>query len=114
MVFGTTNPGDPDFDSRATWFAADKVVELRLPYQAIGFSDPSSLQAYRIERDGSVSTETVARVGITVVVRDDSFETAGYGWEPWQSVEWHERHKAGIQVFEQALHSANALSSDRG
>ena len=86
---------------------------MRLPYQAIGFSDPSSLQAYRIQMDGSVTLETVDRVGITVVVGDQTFPTAGYAWEPWQSVEWHERQKAGIQAFSDALHSTNAIPSEQ-
>jgi hypothetical protein len=114
MVFGTSDPADSKFDSRTTWAASGAVVELRLPYQAIGISDPSSLQAYRIGIDGSVSTETVERVGITLVVSDVAYPTAGYAWEPWQSVEWHERPKAGIQMFSEALHTANVILSDRG
>jgi hypothetical protein len=114
MVFGTSDPADPEFDSRTTWAASGEVIEVRLPYQAIGFSDPSSLQAYRIGLDGSVSTETVDRVGITAVVGAVGYRTAGYAWEPWQSVEWHERQKAGIEAFENALYSANAILADRG
>ena len=114
MVFGTADPLDSEFDSRTMWSAAGKVVEMRLPYQAIGFSDPSSLQAYRIEKDGSVVTETVDRVGITVVVEGRAYETSGYGWEQWQTVAWHERHKAGIQVFKEALLDTNDLPPVRG
>ena len=107
MVFGTTDPSDEDFDSRSTWSADGKVIELRLPYQAIGFSDASSLQAYRIEPDGSVGTDTVDRVGITIVVGDEVFETAGYAWEPWQIPAWHERIKDGGEVFAEAVIAAN-------
>jgi hypothetical protein len=107
MLFGSSDPNDPAFDSRTTWAAQALVVEVRLPFQAIGFSDPSSLQGYRILRDGSVDTETVDRVGITVVHGGEVFGTAGYGWEPWQQPAWHERLKAGTDVFATAIITAN-------
>jgi hypothetical protein len=107
MVFGTSDPSDADFDSRSTWSAKEKVIELRVPYQAIGFADPSSLQAYRIDADGSVGTETVVRVGIAIVVGEEVFETTGYAWEAWQTPEWHERMKDGVDVLATALIAAN-------
>ena len=108
MVRGTSDVDDEEFDSRSTWLARGKVIELRLPYQAIGFSDASSLQAYRIGHDGSTSTETVDRVGITIVVGDAVFTTTGYVWEPWQLPVWHERIKDGGEVFAEAVIAANS------
>jgi hypothetical protein len=111
MVFGTSDVGDENFDSRSTWSARGTVIELRLPYQAIGFSDASSLQAYRIGRDGTVTTDTVDRVGITVAVGDEVFATAGYAWEPWQTPAWHERIKDGVEVFAEAVIAANTAAT---
>jgi len=96
LRFGTTDPHDPNFDSRASWSAAGNVIELRLPYMAIGFSDPSSLQAYRITPEGQIETETISHLGITVVSNNQLHTTNGYTWEPWQHVTWHERPKAGL------------------
>mgnify|MGYP001812105992 CR=1 FL=1 len=107
MVFGTTDPSDGGFDSRSTWSASETVIELRIPYPAIGFADPSSLQAYRINADGSIGTEPVERVGIAIVAGDEVFETKGYAWEPWQVPAWHERLKVGADVFAEAVIAAN-------
>jgi hypothetical protein len=107
MIFGTSDPSAADFDSRSTWAADAKVIELRIPYLAIGFSDPSSLQAYRISADGSLTTHTVERVGITIVAGDEVFETAGYAWEQWQKPTWHERIKAGSHVLAEQIIAAN-------
>ena len=112
MIFGSSDPAAPEFDSRATWNAAGSVIELRVPYQAIGFSDPSSLQAYRIDADGAVSTEVVDHIGITVAHAGDVHETGGYVWEPWQSPSWHERRKAGSDVLAAAFERANRLFED--
>ncbi len=102
MRYGTTDPSSGDYDSRVTW-AAGECIEIRLPYQAIGFSDPSSLQALRVSRDGSLTTETVDRVGITIALGPELYETNGYGWDPWQKATWHERLKSGIEDYRQAL-----------
>ncbi len=110
MVFGSSDPDSGEFESRATWNAKGNVIEVRLPYMAIGFSDPSSLQALRIHADGTASTETVARVGITVVLGDDVLVTNGYAWGPWQRASWHERLKAGAWRFAEAVIAANASS----
>jgi len=108
LVSGISDPDSPHFDSRATWNGVGNVIEIRLPYQAIGFSDPSSLKAYRIDDDGTVATQNVERVGITVVEFGVEHVTAGYAWEPWQTPTWHERLKAGSGVLREALEEANS------
>lgn len=100
---GTSDPDDPAFDSRAAWQASGTFVELRLPYAAIGFADPSSLRAYRPHRDGTVTTEPVERVGIVVVLQGERHDTRGYAWEGWQAVTWSERPKAGIERIAEAV-----------
>ena len=109
MIFGTSDPAAPEFDSRASWNGSGSIIEVRLPYQAIGFADPSSMLAYRVGIDGEVSTEPVERVGITVAHAGDVYETAGYAWEPWQSPSWHERLKAGAGALVVAFERANSF-----
>jgi len=103
MIRGSSDPDDPRFDSRATWQKQETFLEVRVPYAAIGFSDPSSLQAYRVSREGDITTEQVERVGIVVVAGGEAHETGGYAWEPWQSVGWRERPKAGIDQLRQVV-----------
>jgi hypothetical protein len=56
-----------------------------------------------VSPDGSLTTETVARVGIDVALGPELYETNGYGWDPWQKATWHERLKSGIDDYRQAL-----------
>ena len=102
LRFGTADPADPRFDCRVTWAAGD-CVEVRLPYALIGFADPSSLRALVVRRDGTLTTSPVDRVGLQVAVGRELADTSGYAWEPWQTVDWHEREKAGIGVFSAAV-----------
>ncbi len=108
MTFGKSNPEAAGFDSRATWYSEGNVIEIRLPHQAIGFSDPSSLQAYVINNDRSIDTHTVERIRITLALDGEVFETAGYMWEPWQTVQWHERIKSGTETFAGAVITSNS------
>jgi hypothetical protein len=102
MKYGSADPAAADGDCRATWCAGD-CLEIRLPYEAIGFSDPSSLLALRVGTDGTLSTEAVGRVGISVAVGETVYPTQGYAWEPWQKVAWHERLKSGVEVYAETL-----------
>ena len=102
LRFGTADPADPRFDCRATWAAGD-CVEIRLPYALIGFADPSSLRALVVSRDGAPGTSPVGRVGLDVAVGEEVATTSGYAWDPWQTVVWHEREKAGLDVFATAV-----------
>ncbi len=99
LLRGTSDPRDVRFDSRTTWQGNGQVLELRLPYQGIGFADPSSLQAVVVGLDGEIGTTDVERVGIVVDVAGATTQTAGYAWEPWQSVTWHQRPKANLDLL---------------
>ena len=103
LIAGTSDPADPAFDARATFAVNGTTIEMRLPYTMIGLADPSSLQAYRIGDDGSVSTRPVERVGLDVVVNNLAIPTNGYAWDPWQSVTWHERLKVGAEQYAEAM-----------
>ena len=90
--------------------AADgKVVEVRLPWALLGYSDPSSLMLLEVHPNGPATTLKGGRVGIAVV-SDGSplMKTSGYAWNPWQSVAWNERKKAGFDDLASTMH---ALSS---
>lgn len=100
---GTTDPDAIDFDSEVLWSARGTVVELRLPWMMIGFADPSSRQALVPAGDGSLSTVTVERLGVTVATGDAVEKTAGYAWEDWSRVFWHERLKAGVDGLADAI-----------
>ena len=91
-VVWTDNPHD------VLAFAAGKgtIIELRLPYMLLGFSDPSSHKLFIQRADGKVETTDFKRVGIGIYAGDSLLETSGFSWDPWDTVKWHERRKAGF------------------
>jgi hypothetical protein len=97
-----------DTDSRTLGEREEEVVELRVPWALLGFADPSS-RTLVLPRRGDIATEQLrpgATLGIEVFDRDgDPLGEAagGYGWEPWQSVTWSERLKAGADTLGDAF-----------
>jgi hypothetical protein len=71
-----------------------RVVEVRIPWALLTFSDPSSLQVWVPHRDATITARTAPGVKVTVAAGDEAVNGT-YTWEPWQSVQWHERRKAG-------------------
>jgi len=95
LGFGSGDPASPDFDARNLVDAHGRVVELRIPWALLGFSDPSSHAVVTLDRaDGALTSTVVGRTGIVVVASGSTpLITRGYDWENWNRVAWHERMK---------------------
>lgn len=99
--------GPESQDARNLVDGNGNVVELRIPYAMLGYSDPSSNQVLVPHFDGTMSSKTVGRVGIAVAEGQQRLATTGYAWPQWQSVQWHERKKAGWPIFAAEFAKAN-------
>jgi len=108
LPIGNADPGSDDFDNRTLVAADGKVIELRLPWALLGFSDPSSLLLYEEHPKGPVSTVKAGRVGIAVFSDRSLLRTNGYAWEPWQRITWHERRKAGFDELGSTMRRLSA------
>lgn len=104
---GTGDPESASFDSRASWEMDGADIELRIPWMAVGYSDPSSKQALVVRPDGTIGSTDVGRLGITVTAGADTVKTDGYDWDGWNRAAYHERLKAGIDTFAQAVDRAH-------
>ena len=98
---GSGDPDSDDFDQRTLIAAKGPVIEIRVPWALLGFSDPSSLTLYDEQASGPTATLKAGRVGIAVAgAGEPLLRTGGYAWEPWQRVGWAERRKAGFDELD--------------
>jgi len=100
MKPGITDPSDPKFDSLADWYAKGDVLEVRIPWTMLGYTDPSTLRVwdYPYEADGIKSVKadglrvypTVRNPGQT---SPEEVEPLDYSWNGWEQPTYHERKK---------------------
>ncbi len=102
LTQGTTDRTDPMFDSRVSWQMSGDHLEVRVPWQGIGISDPSKRQAYRIDDDKLVTTTEVERILVTAASGGRLEALGEYSWEPWDQVTWHQVPKSGIELISDA------------
>jgi hypothetical protein len=119
---GNTDPAKPDYDSNAMWQANGNVLEMRIPWMLLGFSDPSTLSAISYKDTGSVNLESVKVKGVRIVpwiVKKDTHEVMGlegtspypvsklpfYTWKSWEDtdVKYVERPKQSYYIMQKAM-----------
>ncbi|HKI92752.1 MAG TPA: hypothetical protein VJ986_10675, partial [Gaiellaceae bacterium] len=105
--FGRLGFGSTAADSRNLVDGRGKVLELRIPWSDLGYSDPSSNTVLVPHMNGTLTTRTVGRVGIDLAEGAQRLHTRGYAWSPWQTVQWHERLKAGWSILAAEFARAN-------
>ncbi|MFS0556626.1 hypothetical protein [Brevibacillus sp. 179-C9.3 HS] len=117
LIRGTTNAQDPQYDSRTAWQAKGKVVELRVPWMLLGFTDPSSLSVMSYDDDGKTfTTKTTKGIRILPILVDTATkQIVGqkahavtklpmYTWPGWEEVRYHERKKQSYSILKKAFH----------
>ncbi len=93
----------PIWRQRLVWTTVAAIAVTLIVGLVRNIVDPSSLQAFVVDSEGLVTTETVERVGISIAVGEEIAVTEGYVWEPWNVVGWQDRPKAGIDVLANQL-----------
>lgn len=102
LRYGTADPNDPAYDSRADFRFGDGFAEIRLPWMLIGFMDPSS-KLVRGDHYASNSIVPLTTDGIRIgVCRGGSSETVPmslYTWANWGRPETEERLKESYYLL---------------
>jgi hypothetical protein len=98
LIEGSTDPASPRFDSRAQVWRHGTTLQLRLPWAALGFSDPSSRLVWVLAPDGTVTTRAIEQIGLTVRL-DDREVRSTERWDTWNTVTSHQRVKNGAPAL---------------
>ena len=104
MPWGTTDPASPRFDDRNLVDGRGGVLEIALPWGMLSVSDPSTHRLSVVGLDGKVTTRVISSLGISIAVAGEPLvRTGGYRWKGWDTVQWHERRKAGWPILQRAF-----------
>jgi hypothetical protein len=110
MNFGITDPSHPEFDSLADWYAEGDVLEIRIPWTLLGYTDPSTLRVwdYPYEAD-SVEAVRIENLRVYPAVRPGGgarpadIDPLTYTWEGWEQPTYHERRKESYAILSKAF-----------
>ncbi len=104
MPWGTTDPASPQFDDRHLIDGSGTVLEIALPWSMMTFADPSTHRLYVVtpnpDDKKTITTRKTTRLGISIAVEGQPLlRTQGFTWKDWDTVQWHERRKAGWPIL---------------
>lgn len=120
LLRGNSNPSNPDYHSKTMWQAKGNVLEIRIPWMLLGFSDPSSLQVLSYQGTKKPDFEQVQGLRIVPwIVEKDTKQVLGlegndpypvsklplYTWKRWEdkNVEYVERPKQSYYILQKAM-----------
>lgn len=106
MKQGISDPNDPSYNSLADWYAKDDILEIRIPWMLLGFTDPSTKLVWKYPyQAGSIQPIATEGVRIEPFVQSDSgtersTEPVFYQWENWNEPSYHERKKQSYDILQ--------------
>lgn len=120
MREGITDPENPEFDNLADWHAEGDVLEIRIPWMLLGFTDPSSHQVWDYPYEAG-EFRPVTSEGLRIYPalrpagdpREQEIEALSYSWEDWEQPASHERKKKGFDTLSEAFRTGKQLEEPR-
>jgi hypothetical protein len=108
MKTGITDPSDPEFDSLADWYAKGDVLEVRIPWMMLGYTDPSKLQVWDYPYKASEVTPVESdELRVYPAIRSEGqlveVEPLSYYWQSWNEPNYHERKKQSYSILREAF-----------
>ncbi|OXM82842.1 hypothetical protein [Paenibacillus rigui] len=106
---GTTDPSRDEFNNLADWYVSGSVIEIRVPWMMLGFTDPSQHKAWRYPYEaGALKFDEVKAIrvephGGTAPGGVEKQEPLVYKWDDWDKVAYHERLKKSYPILQAAF-----------
>ena len=115
MRRGITDPASPEFNNLADWYAEGDVLEIRIPWMLLGFTDPSQHlvwnNLYEADETESVKTEGLRIYPGTGASGGDTQSVAPlhYSWSNWDEPAYHERRKKSFEILKRQYKNGDRL-----
>lgn len=124
LLRGNSDPSQPDYQSKTMWQARGNVLEIRIPWMLLGFSDPSSHSVINYEAPTQsklkVSKTEGVRILPWIVKKGEATSQEGkkpylvsklpmYTWKGWEDkdVQYVERPKQSYYMMQKAMREVN-------
>jgi hypothetical protein len=120
MRKGISDPSSPEFNNLADWYVEGSVLEIRIPWMLLGFTDPSSLQVWGYPYESN-EFEPVTTEGLRVYPalrpargsQPTEVEPTEYAWEGWYQPAFYERKKKSFDIMRESFRTGKKLEEPR-
>jgi hypothetical protein len=113
MQPGVTNLESPEFDNLADYHVAGDVLEIRIPWMMLGFTDPSTHMVWDdLYATGEISPVATEELRVYPALTTAEGQSTGdttdvdpltYEWEDWDEPNFHERKKKSYGILREAF-----------
>lgn len=105
LVYGISDPNHKDFNSLSDFYSNGSMVEIRIPWGLLNFSDPSLMMIHKdyYEHYG-VESYPINKIYIGVGTKDQTIPFGSFELKGWNNkVVYHERLKKSYDIIKNAL-----------
>jgi hypothetical protein len=103
---GTTDPNSAEYNNLSDWFGSGSVLEIRLPWLLLGFTDPSTHTVWRYPYEaGAFLMEESKAVRVEPHLSGvlSPVKPVAYKWDGWNKPTSHERFKQSYIILKEAF-----------
>ncbi|MDX6381580.1 MAG: hypothetical protein QOI57_2604, partial [Rubrobacteraceae bacterium] len=112
---GVTDPESTEFNNLADWYSKGNVLEIRIPWMLLGFTDPSAHKVWdNLYSAGEISPVETKELRVYPALIDTSevsdaqeknvsLEPIHYKWNGWETPSFHERQKKSYPIMREAF-----------
>jgi len=113
LIPGNSNPSSSEYNSLADYNVSARLIEVRIPWMMLGFTDPSTHQVWAYPQGLAAMTAIKSPgFGLQLLVADANGSplltspVLKYNWSNWDTPSYHERKKQSYYLLQDYLASA--------
>ncbi|WCN37835.1 hypothetical protein [Aneurinibacillus uraniidurans] len=110
MTFGVTDPDNPSFNNLSDWYVKGNILELRIPWMLIGFTDPSQKMAWgNLYKYNKIQPIPSPGISIMPVLNQSDAQPSPlfYTWKNWDQPNYYERKKKSYFIMQKEMEKYN-------
>jgi len=106
---GNANPEDVTYNSLADYHKSDGIIEIKIPWQLLNISDPSThMKLSDFYADEGINSEVIESMYIGVVIEENgevsySMNMVETMWDSWSEPSYHMRLKPSYYIVKEAF-----------
>lgn len=114
LRYGNGTPESENYDSLADFCYGEHCIELRIPWGILNFRDPSTKEIEAdFHKNGYFSGMNIEQIYLGAGGYGDTVEMAGYTWDNWDQVVYHERLKESYYVMQDYFRDLEITGLDK-